>query len=400
METDPIIALKRGYCTDVSQTLVGRLRRGPLESIEQFGAVDTKILKRYNVSENTQTTRLMVIQRIPRGKESKKLKKRGNGMEKTECRKQAHPMWGDKPYRSINWQLRQQFGEKVCKLTLNGGMTCPNRDGKIGTGGCIFCSAGGSGDFAADGHLSISAQIESQKAMLQDKKPAKKYIAYFQAFTNTYAPASYLEQIFTEAMEDPDVVVLSIATRPDCLGENVLSLLEKLNRKKPVWVELGLQTIHEDTARFIRRGYDLPCFEKAVKELKQRGMDVITHVILGLPGERREQILQTIQYLNEMDIQGIKLQLLHVLEGTDLADLYKRGEVHVMSEEEYIDTVIDCVEHLSSNITIHRLTGDGPKDLLLAPLWSCRKRTVLNRIHGEMKERESYQGKAYREERS
>lgn len=306
-------------------------------------------------------------------------------------------LWGEKPYYSLDYRLRQQFGEKVYKLALNGGMTCPNRDGKVGKGGCIFCSAGGSGDFAADRHLSVTQQIAVQKEALKEKKNARKYIAYFQAYTNTYAPVEYLERIFTEAIQDPDVVVLSIATRPDCLPEEVLELLGNLNQKKPVWVELGLQTMHEDTAKFIRRGYALNCFENAVRELRERNIEVIVHTIVGLPGEDRKKILETVQYLNGCDIQGIKLQLLHILKGTDLGELYLQGKVSVLEEAEYVDLIIDCLEHLSQKITVHRLTGDGPGDLLLAPMWSTRKRTVLNKIHSELKSRDAWQGKQWRE---
>lgn len=309
-------------------------------------------------------------------------------------------IWGEKPYRSLDWQLKTQFGEKVYKLALNGGMSCPNRDGKVGRGGCIFCSEGGSGDFAADGHLSVKEQIAIQKEALRNKKTARKYIAYFQAYTNTYAPADYLERIFTEAIEDPEVVILSIATRPDCLPEDVLDLLAQLNQQKPVWVELGLQTMHEESAQIIHRGYDLACFERAVSELRSREIDVIVHTILGLPGEGKEEVLRTIDYLNHMDIQGIKLQLLHILKGTQLGQIYleqKEGQEFIspMTTEAYIDLVIDCVEHLSPEITIHRLTGDGPKELLLAPMWSTRKRTVLNEIHKELKKRDAWQGKRY-----
>lgn len=302
-------------------------------------------------------------------------------------------MWGEKPYRSLDFQLKQQFGEKVYKLSLNGGMTCPNRDGTVGTGGCIFCSAGGSGDFAADRRLSVTEQIRVQKNALRGKKPVRKYIAYFQAYTNTYAPVDYLEQIFTEALADEEVAALSIGTRPDCLPEEVLELLGRLNKEKPVWVELGLQTMHEETAKFIRRGYELPCFERAVRELRSRQMDVIVHTILGLPGEGEQQVLETVRYLNEQDIQGIKLQLLHFLKGTDLGEMYVKEGWNALTMEEYIDLVIRCLEELDPKITVHRLTGDGPKDLLIAPLWSLAKRTVLNQIHKEMKERASWQGK-------
>lgn len=307
----------------------------------------------------------------------------------------ACPMkWGEKPYHSLDHMLRKRFGEKVYKVTLNGGMSCPNRDGKIGRRGCIFCSEGGSGDFAADASLSITEQIDSQIAILSGKRPIRKYIAYFQAYTNTYAPVEYLKTIFTEAIRHPSVVALSVGTRPDCLGEDVLDLLKDLNRQKPVWVELGLQTIHEKTARYIRRGYPLSCFETAVHELRRRGLEVIVHTILGLPGETQDDILCTMDYLNNMDIQGIKLQLLHVLAGTDLAEDYAEGLFQVYEREEYLDLLIKCLEHLSPSIVIHRMTGDGPKDLLIAPLWASRKREVLNLLHHRMKEHHSFQGKA------
>ena len=305
-------------------------------------------------------------------------------------------IWGEKPYRSLDWQLKNQFGEKVYKLALNGGMSCPNRDGKVGRGGCIFCSEGGSGDFAADRHLSVTYQIAFQKEALREKKPARKYIAYFQAYTNTYAPVEYLRRIFTEAIADPEVVILSVATRPDCLPEEVLDLLAELNEQKPVWIELGLQTMHEKTAKMIHRGYDLACFEQAVRELRKRKIEVIVHTILGLPMEGTEEVLETVAYLNQMDIQGIKLQLLHILKGTELGRMYleqKNESIRPMTMEEYTDLVIACVGHLSPEITVHRLTGDGPKELLIAPLWSSRKRTVLNEIHSELKKRNVWQGK-------
>lgn len=306
--------------------------------------------------------------------------------------------WGEKPYRSLDFHLRELFGEKIYKVSLNGGMTCPNRDGTLGSHGCIFCSAGGSGDFAADRTLSIREQIESQKKALQGKKPVKRYIAYFQAYTNTYAPADYLEKIFTEAITHPDIAALSIGTRPDCLGPDVLELLGRLNQIKPVWVELGLQTIHPNTARLIRRGYELSCFDQAVLQLRRLHIDVIVHTILGLPGEGTAQVLETISYLNRAGIQGIKLHLLHILKGTELAGLYKTGECSVMTLEEYVELILLCLEHLSPEITIHRLTGDGPKDLLLAPLWSSKKRTVLNTIHQELKIKSTWQGRLYLQE--
>ena len=301
--------------------------------------------------------------------------------------------WNDKRYYSVDYYLKQTFGEKVYRLSLNGGMTCPNRDGTVGSRGCIFCSAKGSGDFSQSSHLPVALQLSSAKQQIQKKRNCRKFIAYFQAYTNTYAPVDVLRKLFWEAVSDPDVVILSIATRPDCLGPEVTALLAELNRIKPVWVELGLQTMHEDTASFIRRGYRLDVYEDAVQRLRACGLEVITHVILGLPGEDRERILQTIRYLNTQDIQGIKLQLLHILKGTDLETIYAQTPFPVFSLEEYVQIILSCTELLRPDIVIHRLTGDGPKDLLIAPLWSCSKRHVLNTIHQEFRRRNTWQGK-------
>ena len=304
--------------------------------------------------------------------------------------------WNGKPYHSFDYMLKERFGEKIYKVALDAGMTCPNRDGTLGSRGCIFCSAGGSGDFAGSRQDSITQQIEKQAASIRQKRGVAKFIAYFQAYTNTYAPVDYLRKIYTEAISHPDIVAISLGTRPDCLDEDILQFLDELNQKQPVWVELGLQTIHETTARYIRRGYPLSCFEQAVSELRKRNLDVIVHTILGLPGESKNDILSTIEYLNHRDIQGIKLQLLHVLKGTDLAEDYLAGKFQVYSMEEYLELVIDCLEHLNPEIVIHRLTGDGPKDLLIAPLWSSAKRTVLNTLHRECKLRHAFQGKQYK----
>ena len=301
----------------------------------------------------------------------------------------------DSRYRSLNDALRERFGEKLYKLTLHGGCTCPNRDGTLGTRGCIFCSEGGSGEFAASPLLSVREQIEDGKRRLAGKRPVRKYIAYFQAYTNTYAPIDHLRRIFTEAVSCPETAVLSIATRPDCLGPDVLSLLEELNRVKPVWVELGLQTIHEKTAAFIRRGYSLPVFDRAMKELDQRGIETVVHTILGLPGETDEMMLDTVRYVSHTKAAGIKLQLLHILKHTDLADYYERTGFHVLSRDEYVDLVIRCLEVCRPDLVIHRLTGDGPKDLLIAPEWSQAKRQVLNEIHKELKRRDTFQGRLY-----
>lgn len=302
--------------------------------------------------------------------------------------------WNEKPYHSLDYEMKQRFGTKVYKIALDGGMTCPNRDGTLGSRGCIFCSAGGSGDFAAQMQASVHAQIEEAAARISRKLGTSQqaYIAYFQSYTNTYAPVSYLRELFTAAICHPDVKVLSIATRPDCLSNEVLELCEELNRQKPVWLELGLQTIHPRTAAFIRRGYDLECFEDALRRLRARGLETIIHVILGLPGESREDMLETVSYLAHCDIQGIKLQLLHVLEGTDLADLYRREPFPVMEMNEYLDLVLDCIALLPPHIVIHRITGDGPKNLLIAPLWSANKRLVLNTLTRRFRERGICQG--------
>lgn len=303
--------------------------------------------------------------------------------------------WGEKRYHSMDYDLKELYGEKVYKITLNGGMTCPNRDGKVGHGGCIFCSAAGSGDFAGSATCSITKQLAMGKENLTKKRPVHSYIAYFQAFTNTYAPVEYLRQIYMEAIQDPDVQILSIATRPDCLPDDVLQLLEEINQIKPVWVELGLQTIHPQTATYIRRGYPLEVFEEAVNNLRKRNISVITHTILGLPGENEDMMLETIDYLNKMDIQGIKLQLLHILKGTDLALDYEKQPFWSPTMGEYISLLGKCIASLRPDITIHRLTGDGPKELLIAPLWTSQKRTVLNTLHRYLKEQDIWQGKEY-----
>lgn len=303
--------------------------------------------------------------------------------------------WDEKRYYSLDYYLKQTYGEKLYKIALDGGMTCPNRDGTLGARGCIFCSAGGSGDFAGDRRTSITEQIETGKAQSIRKHNGSSYIAYFQAYTNTYAPVSYLRSVFTEAINHPDIRILSIATRPDCLNDDVLALLAELNKKKPVWVELGLQTIHEETAQFIRRGYKLPVFKDALRKLRKIGITVIVHTILCLPGESREMMLDTIRYLNTQDIQGIKLQLLHILKHTDLADYYEKHPFHLPSREEYYELLGMCICNLRPDIVIHRLTGDGPRKLLVAPLWTGNKRQVLNGMQRYFKEQNIWQGKEF-----
>ncbi|SFQ06501.1 hypothetical protein SAMN02910358_00584 [Lachnospiraceae bacterium XBB1006] len=311
--------------------------------------------------------------------------------------KQQIPHWGDKPYVSLDYSLKQQYGHKVYRIAIDGGMTCPNRDGSLHDRGCIFCSAGGSGDFAGNRATSITEQIENGIQDLEKKRPVKYFIAYFQAFTNTYAPVEYLRRIFTEAISHPRICALAIGTRPDCLPEDVLCLLTELNHVKPVWVELGLQTIHERTARYIRRGYPLSCFETALGQLRKRNLTVIVHVILGLPGESTDDMLATVSYLAHRDIQGIKLQLLHVLRHTDLALDYEAHPFPLFKQEEYYDLICQCIELLPPRIVIHRLTGDGPKKDLIAPLWSSNKRSVLNAIHQELKQRNTWQGRRFYE---
>lgn len=303
--------------------------------------------------------------------------------------------WGDKRYYSLDSYIKETFGEKLYKISLDGGMTCPNRDGTLDTRGCIFCSAGGSGDFASDRKLSIKQQLAQGKQLVSKKYAGSGYIAYFQAYTNTYASVSYLENIFTEAMDDEGVKVLSIATRPDCLSPEILALLFRLNQRKPVWIELGLQTIHETSARFIRRGYTLDVFEKAVYDLKKIGVSVIVHTILYLPNETEDMMLETISYLNKLPINGIKLQLLHILKGTDLACLYEKSPFHLPTMDEYFILLGKLLSHLRPDIVVHRLTGDGPKSLLLAPLWTSNKRLVLNTMQKYLKDADIWQGKEF-----
>lgn len=299
-------------------------------------------------------------------------------------------------YYSINEYLQDTYGSKLYKLALNGGMSCPNRDGLIDTRGCIFCSAGGSGDFASSSMLSISEQIEKAKELIASKYSGSRYIAYFQAYTNTYADVSYLRSIFTEAINRDDIAILSIATRPDCLAPEIVELLSELNSIKPVWIELGLQTIHEQTAAYIRRGYPLPVFEHAVSSLHKQGIKVIAHMIIGLPGESRAMILETADYIAHMNLFGVKLQLLHVLKGTDLAADYTKEDFSVMEMNEYIECIGEILELLPSDITIHRLTGDGPKKLLIAPQWSANKKLVMNTMNRYLRDNMIIQGRNYK----
>lgn len=294
-------------------------------------------------------------------------------------------------YRSLNAYLRERFGEKVYKLALDGGFTCPTRDGTLDTRGCIFC-AGGSGAFTVPVGKDVHAAIEQAKTLVAGKG-GKKYIAYYQSYTGTYAPLERLRALYTETLSHPDVVALSIGTRPDSLPDEVVALLRELNAVKPVWVELGLQTMHEATARTIRRGYPLAVFDDAMRRLREAGIEGIVHMILGLPGETPEMMAETAEYIGRSGAAGIKFQLLHVLEGTDLAEDYREGLFSVLTLEEYIRVLEDCVEAIPPNMVIHRLTGDGAKRELIAPLWSADKKQVLNAIHRAFERDGVIQGK-------
>lgn len=281
-----------------------------------------------------------------------------------------------KEYISANVYCKRQFDCKVYKLAMSAATTCPNRDGTIGVGGCTFCSAGGSGDFASAENLSIAEQIHQAKAILGAKGEGLHYIAYFQSYTGTYGDLAHLERIYQQASDHPEIVGLSIATRPDCLGQDALAMLRRLAEKKPLWVELGLQSIHPETAKRINRGYELPVYEKAMADLAEIGVHRITHVIFGLPGESREEMLETVQYVGQRT-DGIKLQLLHVLKGTALAESYARGEFATLDPQIYYELVADALEILPKEVVVHRLTGDGAKKDLIAPLWSGDKKRVL-----------------------
>jgi len=316
-------------------------------------------------------------------------------MRETRRRSDKPMLWGDKRYYSLKHYLKKRFPGKIKKIAIDAGFTCPNRDGTLGYGGCIFCSGRGSGDTGGSREMPIEEQIAQGMAYHEKRYGIRQFIVYFQAFTNTYGEPAYLRSLYERAIQDDRVVALSVATRPDCLGPEILDVLEEVSRKKPLWVELGLQTIHDRTAELIGRRFELPCFEKAVGNLKERGIEVICHTILGLPGESREDMTETARYISRIGVQGIKLQLLHVLEGTALADMYRKGEFPLMERQAYVEAVVDCLEVLSPDIVIHRLTGDGPRDILIGPLWSLDKIGVLQDIDRELVRRDSWQGKYY-----
>lgn len=287
--------------------------------------------------------------------------------------------------------LKKQYGTKLYKLLLSGGMTCPNRDGKCGVGGCIFCSSGGSGEFSQDSELSVDEQIKREKHKLKDKSKADKYIAYFQAFSNTYASVSYLRDLYMPVVMRDDIAVLSVATRPDCLSDDIIELLVELNSIKPVWVELGLQTSNERTAEFINRGYRNKVYEEATEKLRKANITVITHLILGLPHETKEEMITSARYAG-LHSDGIKFHLLYVVKGTKLADLYKMGAFELISMDEYVDILCDCIRNIPKNVVIHRLTGDPDKATLIAPVWSADKVKVLREIHNALYDKNVIQG--------
>lgn len=296
-------------------------------------------------------------------------------------------------YYTLDYYYRNKYNSKVFKVALNGNFTCPNRDGTISYNGCIFCSEKGSGDFAGDKELSLEEQFKQIKEILLKKWPNSKYIPYFQANTNTYGPLEKIKKLFNEAIElDKDIVAIAIATRPDCINDEILQYLNELNKIKPVTIELGLQTIHNDTAKIINRGYELSVFDDCVKRLNKFNIDVVVHIINGLPNETKEMMLDTVRYLNTLNIQGIKIHSLFILKNTKLAEMYFNNEFNMLSMDEYIDITVEQLAIIRDNIVIHRINGDAPKDLLIEPQWSLKKLVVMNEIDKEMKKRNYYQG--------
>ncbi|WP_053984725.1 TIGR01212 family radical SAM protein [Niameybacter massiliensis] len=296
-------------------------------------------------------------------------------------------------FYSLNDFLKERHGEKVMKLSLDGGFTCPNRDGKVATGGCIFCSSRGSGDFTSSSKYSITKQMEENITLLSNKWPnVTKYMPYFQAYSSTYAPLQVLKEQYEEALSFPNVVGLAIATRPDCLEEDLLDYLGELNKRTHLWIELGLQTIHSKTSSFINRGHDLACFEESVYKLYNRGIEVVAHMIIGLPYETREDILATATYMSKLPLQGVKMHMLHVLDNAPLGKLYNKEPFPLLTEDEYVEIVGEILKILPSHFVIHRLTGDGDRNHLIAPLWTTHKTMVLNHIHKYLKSENIYQG--------
>lgn len=305
--------------------------------------------------------------------------------------------WNGKRYHSFNYYLRNKYKEKVYKIALDGGFTCPNRDGKAGKGGCTFCTARGSGDFAGSRLLTIGEQFDDRREMMEKKWATGKLIAYFQAYTNTYAPIEELREKYEEALKQPNVVALSIATRPDCVGDDVLDLLTEMNEKIHLIVELGLQTTNNETARAFNRGYDTDVFEDTLKRLKSRNIEVVTHTIFGLPGETEEDMMRTVDYVANSGTDGVKFHLLHVMKHTPMAKQLERGEFELLSQEKYIDLLCKAIVKLPENMVVHRLTGDAPRELLIGPMWSLKKWEVLNAIDKAFVDNDIWQGKEYKE---
>ena len=306
--------------------------------------------------------------------------------------------WNGKRYHSLNYFLRNKFNEKIYKISLDGGFTCPNRDGKAAVGGCTFCSARGSGDYAGSRILSIGEQFADRKKMMEKKWKDGRYIAYFQAYTNTYAPVEELRQKYEEALKQENVVALSIATRPDCLEDDVVDLLEEISKKTYLWVELGLQTINDESARKFNRGYDFEVFKEGIKKLQDRNIEVVVHTIFGLPGETKEDMLKTVDYVAHSGAQGIKFHLLHLMKDTAMVKQYESGELELLSQEDYIDLICKGIAMLPQEMVVHRLTGDAPRESLIGPMWSLKKWEVLNSIDKALEDNDIYQGKDYREE--
>lgn len=304
-------------------------------------------------------------------------------------------LWGDKRYFTWNTYLRNRFGEKVFKVMLDAGFTCPNRDGTVAIGGCTFCSARGSGDFAGYRRDTLEKQFQEVRDRMHLKWPAAKYIGYFQAYTNTYAPVEELRPMYETILKQEGVVGLAIATRPDCLPDDVVELLAELNERTYLWVELGLQTIHEHTSKLINRGHDTATYYDAVERLRKHNIRICTHMIVGLPQETEEEMMATARAVAHMDVQGIKIHLLHLLKKTPMVKQYEQGLLKLMEKDDYVRLVVDMLEILPPEMVVQRLTGDGPPDLLIGPMWSRKKWEVLNAIDAELKRRDSWQGKYY-----
>lgn len=305
-------------------------------------------------------------------------------------------LWGDKRFHTWNYEMREQFNDKVFKVMLDAGFTCPNRDGSIARGGCTFCSARGSGDFAGSRRDDLITQFNSIRDKQHEKWPHARYIGYFQAYTNTYAPVDVLREYYEIILEQPGVVGLSIATRPDCLPDDVIEYLAELNERTYLWVEMGLQTIHQETSDLINRAHDTQCFIDAVEKLRKHGIRVCAHIIYGLPQETHEMILETGRAVANMDVQGIKIHLLHLMKGTPMVRQYEADLLRFLEQDEYIKLVADTLEFLPPEMIVHRLTGDAPRKLLIGPMWSQEKWEVLNGIDAELEARDSWQGKYWR----